>query len=198
MKRRGPTARIAITMGDPAGVGPEVILKAAAAVARSRGNPDLLVVGDLEAMRQAARGLDGVPEPFDAAADGSGLSNFGSGLRVLSVGKLPRRAMNPGRGTVEGGDAAYRYVVAATQMALCGEAAAVVTAPINKQWLNRAGHHFPGHSELLAALSRVRLWRMMFAGDQLRLALVTVHMALGKVSRALSPKAVLETIRLLE
>ncbi len=200
MSRRKPLAPIAITMGDPAGVGPEVILKAAAAMMRSRGNPELLVpellvVGDLEAMRQAAHRLGGVPEPFDGAANGAGLSG---GLRVLSVGKLAHRAIVPGRGSVEGSDAAYRYIVVATQMALRAEADAVVTAPINKEWLNRAGHHFPGHSELLAALSRVRLWRMMFAGDQLRLALVTVHMALGKVSRALNAQAVLDTIRLLQ
>ena len=71
-------------------------------------------------------------------------------------------------------------------MALAEEASAIVTAPINKEWLNRAGHQFPGHSELLAELSHARQWRMMFAGDSLRLALVTVHMGLAKVSAALT------------
>jgi len=62
-----------------------------------------------------------------------------------------------------GGDAAYRYIVAAMQMALRGEVTALVTAPIDKEWLNRAGLPFSGHSELLAALSHVRLWRMIAA-----------------------------------
>jgi 4-hydroxythreonine-4-phosphate dehydrogenase len=73
----------------------------------------------------------------------------------------------------------------------------LVTAPINKEWLNRAGHRFPGHSELLAELSHTRQWRMMFAGDRLRLALVTVHMALANVSAALTRDGVYQTIRLL-
>src|ERR1700687_861633 len=117
----------AVSMGDPARLGLEGILKAAAAMASRRGAPALVVVGDAGAMRIAARRLRGVPEP------------------------------RPGRA----GDA-------------------LVTAPINKEWLNGAGHRFPGHSELLAELSRARLWRMMFAGDQLRLALVTVHLGVRR------------------
>ncbi len=184
-------------MGDPAGVGPEVILKAVAAMARRTDRPDLVVVGDLAAMRSAAHRLGGVPEPqlwqpTDKPA------NLRHGISVLVVGELSRRALVPGRGSVEGGGAAYRYIETATLMALEGGAAAIVTAPINKAWMNRAGHHFPGHSELLAKLGRVKLWRMMFAGDRLRLALVTVHMGLGKVSRALTRSRVLNTIRLLD
>jgi 4-hydroxythreonine-4-phosphate dehydrogenase len=198
MTRRRVLAPIAITMGDPAGVGPEVILKAAAAIGRRRGRPGLLVVGDLDAMRAAARRLDDVPEPRPWTPDRNGAA-AGDGLPVLSEGAgLSRRAMRPGRGSVEGGDAAYRYIVKSARMALDGSASALVTAPINKEWLNRAGHHFPGHSELLAALARVRLWRMMFAGGDLRLALVTVHMGLRKVSRALTIKNVGDTIGLLD
>ncbi len=193
MRPRRHSAPIVVTMGDPAGVGAEVILKAAAAIAASRAKPGLIVVGDLGAMRLAARGLEGVREP----CEWGNRTDFGDALPVLSVGRLSPRAIRPGRGTVEGGDAAYRYIVAATEMALRGEAAAVLTAPINKQWLNRAGHNFPGHSELLAELASVRLWRMMFAGERLRLALVTVHMRLAAVSRALTQKRVLDTIRLL-
>jgi 4-hydroxythreonine-4-phosphate dehydrogenase len=82
-------------------------------------------------------------------------------------------------------------------MALAGEVDALVTAPINKEWLNRAGHRFPGHSELLAELAHTPLWRMMFAGERLRLALVTVHMGLAKVPRMLTCDSVFHTIRLL-
>jgi 4-hydroxythreonine-4-phosphate dehydrogenase len=111
---------------------------------------------------------------------------------------LPPDAIVPGNPTVEGADAAYRYVVEGARMTMRGEADALVTAPINKEWLNRAGHHFPGHSELLARLAHVRTWRMMFAGDTLRVALVTVHMGLAQVPRALTRNAVLGTITLLE
>ena len=80
---------------------------------------------------------------------------------------------------------------------MSGEVDALVTAPISKEWMNRAGHHFPGHRELLAHLSRTRLWRMMFAGGELTVALVTVHMGLARVATALTQRNVFDTIRLL-
>ena len=183
-------------MGDPAGVGPEVILKAAAAIALRRGAPALVVIGDLGAMRETARRLRGVPAPR-AWQPGEAPIRPADGLAVLEIGGLSASAIKPGAPSVEGADAAYRYILEGARMAMAGEAGALVTAPINKEWLNRAGHRFPGHSELLAERSGTRLWRMMFAGDQLRLALVTVHMRLARVSRALSIQGVFDTIRLL-
>ncbi len=183
-------------MGDPAGVGPEVILKAAAAMASRRGSPAIVVAGDLGAMREAAGRLRGVPAPRPWRPSDAPV-RAADGLAVLEVGRLRAGALKPGRPTVEGADAAYHYIVEGARMAMAGEADALVTAPINKEWLNRANHRFPGHSELLAELSRTRLWRMMFAGEQLRLALVTVHIGLAQVSRALSSQGVFDTIRLL-
>lgn len=119
------------------------------------------------------------------------------GLAVLNVTNLPPDAIIPGRPTIQGADAAYRYVVEAARMTMQGDAMALATAPINKEWLNRAGHAFPGHSELLAKLAHVRRWRMMFAGETLRLALVTVHMGLARVSEVLTRDAVFQTITLL-
>ncbi len=80
---------------------------------------------------------------------------------------------------------------------MSGEVDALVTAPISKEWMNRAGHHFPGHSELLAEMARTRLWRMMFAGGELTVALVTAHIGFAKVATALTQRNVLDTIRLL-
>jgi len=194
--RPGAPATLALSMGDPAGIGPEVILKAAGAIAKRRGAPALLVIGDAGAMRAAARRLRGVPEPRPWHP-GDVPVRPTEGLAVLEVGRLGRAALRPGKPSVEGADAAYRYIVEGARMAMAGEVAALVTAPINKEWLNRAGHRFPGHSELLAELSRARLWRMMFVGDRLRLALVTVHIGLARVSRALSSQGVFDTIRLL-
>src|SRR5579885_1386265 len=191
-------------MGDPAGIGPEVILKAAAATADRRDAPALVVIGDLGAMRAAARRLRGVPEPYEWHPDDAAshhrdcLIPGRNGLAVRNVGRLSARALRPGRPTVEGADAAYRYIVEGARMAMRNEADALVTGPINKEWLNRAGHHFPGHSELLARLAAVRDWRMMFAGGMLRVALVTVHVGLAEVPRLLTRKRVLETITLLD
>jgi 4-hydroxythreonine-4-phosphate dehydrogenase len=184
-------------MGDPAGIGPEVILKAAASWAGKRGAPRLLVIGDLGAMRAAAPALSGLvprPVPWD---QGQEIEAGGDTLCVCAASQLKARSLAPGRPTVEGAEAAYRYIETGARMALGGQAAALVTAPISKEWLNRAGHQFPGHSELLAEIAQVPRWRMMFAGRSLRLALVTVHIGLARVSRALSPRRILETIELL-
>ncbi len=191
------TPVIALSMGDPAGIGAEVILKAAATLARGRKPPALVVIGDLEALRTAARALgSGVAQPYEWAP-GTVKKRLRDGLAVIGIGQLPARAMIAGRPSVAGASAAYRYIAEGARMAMAGEADALVTAPINKEWLNRAGHIFPGHSELLAELSHTRRWRMMFAGEHLRLALVTVHLGLAKVSAALTRDRVFQTIVLL-
>ncbi len=187
---------LAISMGDPAGVGPEVILKAAAALANRRGAPSIALLGDLSAMRAAAARQSNVPAPSEWHR-GQPPIRLTKGLGVLSMSSLSARAIRPGHPTIEGGGAAYDYIVTGARMAMSGEVDALVTAPISKDWMNRAGHRFPGHSELLAQLARTRLWRMMFAGGELTVALVTAHIGLAKVSSALTQRSVLDTIRLL-
>ena len=189
---------IAVSMGDPAGIGPEVVLKAAAAIAQRPNPPAIVVLGDLDAIRSAAARLNGGVPMLQEWRAGMRVQRSDRALPIFSIGKLPPHAIVPGSPTVEGADGAYRYVVEGARMTMRGEADALVTAPINKEWLNRAGHHFPGHSELLAKLAHVRTWRMMFAGETLRVALVTVHMGLAEVPRALTRNAVQGTITLLE
>ncbi len=187
---------IAVSMGDPAGIGPEVIVKAASQVAPRRGTRRLVVIGDLAAMAAAAERIKGAPaivEWYPGEPPASADTRIG----VLALSRLSRTATRPGHPTVEGASAAYQYVVAGAKMALRGEVDALVTAPISKEWLNRAGHRVPGHSELLARVAGVKQWRMMFAGEQLKLALVTVHMGLRRVSAALSERAVFDTIAML-
>ncbi|MGD0075605.1 MAG: 4-hydroxythreonine-4-phosphate dehydrogenase PdxA [Candidatus Binataceae bacterium] len=196
MASRGKLLPLAISMGDPAGVGPEVILKAASRLARKRPVPAMVVVGDIGAMRAAARRLREAPEPY-AWQSGERPRTLSRGLPVLCLSELSAAAMRPGAPSVEGAKAAYNYIVKGTAMALAGEASGLVTAPISKEWLNRAGFHFPGHSELLAKTSRTRLWRMMFAGERLKLVLVTVHVGLARVSRMLNRERVFQTIRLM-
>jgi len=184
---------IAISMGDPAGIGAEVILKAARMVDQAEAR--LLVIGDRGALEAAAARL-GTDAP-GIREWRAGQRRAGDTLEVQASGSLAPAEYEPGHPTVAGADAAYRYIIEGARMALSGEAEALVTAPINKEWFNRAGHHFPGHSELLAQMSRTRRWRMMFAGGQMKLALVTVHMGLKQVSGALTREGVFQTISLL-
>lgn len=186
---------IAISMGDPAGIGAEIILKSAAVLARRRHAPSLVVIGDLKLMLEAARRLSRVPTPrpwTPATPDPAE-----RGLSVLAASELPRLARRPGHPTVAGGEASFQYVMRGARMAMSGEVDALVTAPISKQGWHRAGHKYPGHSELVAEVGGTRAWRMMFAGVQLRLVLVTVHIGLREVSSKLTRGTVLETIRLL-
>jgi len=193
--RKKASALIAISMGDPAGIGPEVILKSAQRLARRRDAPGLVVVGDLAAMAEAARRLRiGIESRRWHRGDPA--PRAGS-IGVISAVALSARARRPGKPSIEGGDASFRYVVDGATLALAGTVDALVTAPISKQWWDRAGHRFPGHSELLARLGHAPKWRMMFAGDHLKLALVTVHVGLARVSRLLTQNAVLDTIVLL-
>jgi 4-hydroxy-L-threonine phosphate dehydrogenase PdxA len=93
-----------------------------------------------------------------------------------------------------GGDAAFRYVCRAAELALRGEVRAVVTAPLAKEALHLAGHHWPGHTELLAHLAGDVPVRMMLANHELRTVLVTIHLALRAALDALSHEGILETI----
>jgi 4-hydroxythreonine-4-phosphate dehydrogenase len=182
-------------MGDPSGIGPEVVLKAVAAISNREGAPSFAVIGDLSTMRETAAHLKGVPAPVEWRP---GETVAPDALRVLPITKLAAEARRPGKPSIAGGDASFKYVETGARMTRDGEVDALVTAPISKQWWDRAGHNFPGHTELLAKIARARSWRMMFAGTELRLALVTVHVPLAKVSRMLSSKNVLDTIVILE
>lgn len=187
------TPLVAISMGDPAGIGAEVILKAARIIGHAEAR--LLVIGDRDALEAAALRLGAGAPRVRQWRDGQRRATHT--IDVLAVGQLKSPAYEPGHPSVAAAGAAYRYIVEGARMALKGEVDALVTAPINKEWLNRAGHHFPGHSELLAQMSRTRRWRMMFAGGQMKLALVTVHMGLRQVSEALTRNGVYHTISLL-
>jgi len=164
---------VGITMGDPAGIGPEVIVKALKRVQLQRLCLPL-VIGASAVIRRAG----------------------GGGLSVIDCGKLDLRKISPGKVSRAAGQAAAAAIQTATQMALDGQLAAVVTAPISKQALHLAGHRYPGQTEFLADLTKTRRFAMMLVGKTLRVALVTTHLPLSRVSGAITTKRVLDTILL--
>jgi 4-hydroxythreonine-4-phosphate dehydrogenase len=93
------------------------------------------------------------------------------------------------------GDAMFNYIAEAVRICLDGTAAAMVTAPINKESMNRGGHRYPGHTELLAELTGCEDYVMMLAGDRLRVTLVTIHEAMSDVPRLITFDRILATIR---
>src|SRR5207244_1337790 len=124
--------------------------------------------GDLGVMAETARRLDGVPVPCEWRP-GDPVERLEDRIGVLAASHLPAKARRPARPTVEGGGASFQYVKLGAQMAVAGDVDALVTAPISKEGWDRAGHKYPGHSEFLAEVGGTREWRMMFAGDELKL-----------------------------
>ena len=196
---------IAITLGDAAGIGPEIIAKA------YRQAPELLrgcfVVGDAATMRRATELVSAVsiPMPLAVLEDASEVFELPPGcLPLLQVGTL---AAPPtfGRLDAAAGLLAAQCVVWAAQAALRGEIAALVTAPLNKEALALAGapySGFPGHTELLQAQAAAHAdkalaqmpVRMMLANDELRAVLVSIHVSLRDALDAVTTANVLQTL----
>jgi 4-hydroxythreonine-4-phosphate dehydrogenase len=167
----------AISLGDPAGIGPEVVVRALAL------RPDLpaVVFGDLGVIERAAA-VAGV------AAPPSG--------RIRAITRLAPDDVAPGRPNELSGRAQVEYLQAATQAVLRGELGALVTAPISKEWAGRAGFAFPGHTEYLAEAAGVSEFAMMLAGPTLRVTVATTHLALREVPQALTVPRIASAILL--
>lgn len=177
-------------MGDPAGVGPEVILKA---LQVPLPGCRVIVLGDLAVLRETATRLGSAPCPYPWQL-GDALPTDAQCLPVLALSRLAQTERIPGQPTRAGGDASYRYVESGVRLTLDGTLDGLVTAPISKALWQAAGHAYPGHTELLAALTDTAEVRMMLAGKQLRVILVTTHLPLAQVPRALSCERIEKTI----
>jgi 4-hydroxythreonine-4-phosphate dehydrogenase len=175
----GNLTRLGITIGDPAGIGPEIVaaaLHAAPAEWRAR----IIVYGDRSPLERAARAV-GVALPPDLVIRGEGVGD----------------AAVPGKPDERAGAAQVGYLEAAVAAARRGELAAIVTAPISKTWARRGGFQFLGHTEMLAARLGATDVAMLFAGPRLKVALATVHRPLAEVVNDLSTDRVRTVIELL-
>ncbi len=168
---------LAVTMGDPAGIGPEIILKACRRLAPrvTAGELQLLVIGHRSALRAAAAVL----------GDGGGIAETTEGaewppLAFLAAGE-EHAPVKFGEVSAEAGRFACLAVERAVRLALDKRVGGIVTAPLNKEALNRAGHHFAGHTELLASLTGVRGSVMLLAHGGMRVSHVTTHVPLADV-----------------
>ncbi len=174
-----PPPHLAITMGDPAGIGPEIIVKAALRL-RARleeGALRLVVIGSnvaLEAARaRFAPDLD-IPEVTDA--------DPWPGLCALQAGP-EGEPIRPGQLSADGGRFAYLAVERGVRLAQSGRVGGIVTAPLNKEALNKAGYHYPGHTEMLAELTGAKGSCMMLAHGNMRVSHLTTHIALEDVPK---------------
>jgi 4-hydroxythreonine-4-phosphate dehydrogenase len=167
--------RLVVSSGDPAGVGPEVTVKALAQP-EVAALADIVVTGDRQLIERTAHDLDLPTPPIAPAGDASGVE--------------------PGRLSADAGRAAVAAIERAVELVQAGEADAIVTAPINKEALKLAGFPWPGHTELLADLTDTKEVRMLLTTDRLRVVHVTTHRSLRSAIEAATMPRVLKTIEL--
>jgi len=170
--------KVGITLGDPAGIGPEIVA-AALATASREWRSRITVYGDREPLERGARAMR-VDLPSD--------------LHLVESGRA--EGITPGSPNVSSGAAQVHYLETAVAAAARHELAAIVTAPISKTWARRAGFEFLGHTEMLAARLGARDVAMFFVGPKLRVALATVHRPLAEVVSDLSTDRVRGVIEL--
>ena len=187
--------RVAVTMGDPAGIGPEICLRLLAdSRVLERCVP--VVFGNAEVLDRVARACR-LPGPGRVVTGEQGHSDLSESFpAVVDLAGLEAYRVRPGRVQASCGRASFRYLEAAATRTLNGEFASLATGPINKQALQAGGIPFSGHTDYLAAATGSSAVYMMLASDELRVSMVTGHVGVERVSRELTQARVLEAIRL--
>lgn len=182
---------IGITMGCPAGIGPEIILRFFAA---NRNPSDLkaVVLGDQKVLEKCGKDLR-LPATCVPWTPGSPLP--AQGIPVIQLSALRQEDIQWGQPNGATGTAMAHYIEAAVQLAEQDALQGIATCPISKRSLNDAGYHFPGHTEMLASLTKTSNYAMMLAGSTLRVTLVTIHCPFREVASLLNVKAVARMIR---
>src|ERR1051325_5293697 len=184
---------IAITMGDAAGVGPEVIMK-------SLGHAELyqqcrpLVIGDAQRLKEAGQIVKSKLGIRNLCSDTFDKASYKFGEVDCVDLKLIPKDLPWGKISSTAGDAAFRYVELASKLAVSGKVDAICTAPLNKEALHAGGHKYPGHTELLAALTGTNEVSMMLTTPKMRVLHVTAHIGLLDAIAKIEPGLVERTI----
>jgi 4-phospho-D-threonate 3-dehydrogenase / 4-phospho-D-erythronate 3-dehydrogenase len=178
------SVRLGLTMGDPAGIGPEIILRAARDLAAriAAGEFALVAIGTLRSFDETARRLN-----LGAKLVAGGGAVAWPRVPVVEAATSDA-AIEPGRLGAEAGRIAYAAIERAVAMAVAGEIDAVVTAPVSKEALHLAGYPFPGHTEILAELTGSSSSCMMLVHERLRVSHVSTHIALAEAPKRVTPQ----------
>jgi 4-hydroxythreonine-4-phosphate dehydrogenase len=186
---------VAITMGDASGIGPEIIVKAFQN-AEIQNISRTLVIGDARIMKSALKFAKDRSIDINPIKDVQE-ARFARGvIDVLDLANLEPSKVKVGQICAPCGKAAIEYLEKAIKLAMGKDIDAIATAPINKEAIRKAGYRFAGHTELLAKRTKTKNYAMMFVSDPFWIMLVTTHLPLNKVSKAINKKKVLQTIKL--
>jgi 4-hydroxythreonine-4-phosphate dehydrogenase len=180
-------------MGDPSGIGPEIIVRALAEMSPVERS-ETAVIGNLDILRRADRML-GAGLDYDNTLEGARPNARLGAVSVVHVPTKDEAAITDGKITAAGGEAAYQYIVKAVELALAGRISVICTAPLNKGAMHAAGHHFDGHTGLLAHLTGVKSSFMLLASDKLASVHVSTHVSLRDATTRATTERVLATIR---
>jgi len=184
---------IALTLGDPAGIGPEIIVKAFQDEILTI-DTRILIIGDAKTLKKTAQQI--APEILIHSIESPNEGWYQPcTIDVIDLNNVPE-TLPMGKPSAEGGKASYESIQKAVELALNDEVAAIATCPINKKSLHLAGHPFPGHTELIGHLTDSKKPTLMMEGNSLRVVLVTTHLPLDQVKSQISEEKVLQTIRL--
>ncbi|MBU0991951.1 MAG: 4-hydroxythreonine-4-phosphate dehydrogenase PdxA [Proteobacteria bacterium] len=185
---------IGITMGDPVGIGPEIIIKAFSLPSFfEKYRP--LVLGDTGILSSTCDMLEKSVVIRSVETPATGEYSPGA-IDVINLSTLDPKDTRWGNPTEKTGRAMTQYILKGIDLALSKEIHALVTCPINKLAMNMAGYAYNGHTELLAERTHTGKYAMMLAGDKLRVVLVTIHMPLKDVAQTLSIEKIIDLIRL--
>jgi 4-phospho-D-threonate 3-dehydrogenase / 4-phospho-D-erythronate 3-dehydrogenase len=186
---------LAITLGDPAGIGPEVIVKALQHPSLfEKARP--LVIGDRRILARAAAWIGQSSPTFEIVEEPTaGMYEAGT-IPLLDLGNASPEAIPPGQVNAAAGRAAVEAVFRACDLALEGVVDGIVTAPLNKEAMHKAGFHYPGHTELLAKRTGAERISMLLVGPNLRVVHVSTHVSLVEAIRRVQTPRVLEVIEL--
>lgn len=183
--------KILLTLGDPAGIGPEVALKA---LTRLEGQASVVCIGDSGVLREAAEliGAESIIRVITSVSE----AVFEKGvINTIDVGALRGQIWRKCAASAVCGMASAEFIRRAVEIILRAEAEALVTAPISKEALMLGGIHFPGHTEMLAALTSTDEFSMMLIGGPIRVILVSIHTAIRNVPDLITKGRVLVAIR---
>lgn len=186
---------IALTMGDPAGVGPELALRALASD-EFRNVCNLVVVGNAEILHRCAD-TTGLPQAdVKILSPAQFLSRRVAAASVVDVSFPNLARFSSSQVSADCGQAAFDYIQIAIDAALAGHVDAITTAPINKEALRAAGIHFPGHTEMFAERATAERFCMLQYSAEITCAFVTVHVGYSEVPALITARRVLDTIEL--
>jgi 4-phospho-D-threonate 3-dehydrogenase / 4-phospho-D-erythronate 3-dehydrogenase len=186
---------IGVTMGDPAGIGPEICAKALSS-SEVTAVANCVVIGDRRSLRHGLKvsKIEGIEiNSLKAVSE----AKFQPGvINVLDLNNADPVKIKTAQVSRAAGQAAFEYIETAIKLAKDGVIDGIATGPINKEAIHKAGHKFDGHTEILAAYTKTKDYAMMFVSDKLWVMLVTTHIPLHDVSKKINKKNILKTIKL--